>query len=107
MDKTTSDVHIKVTWTVLAILATAFMAWAGVVWHRSGELLENQNEILVNQARDQQMMNQLMRGFDKHERLPWHSEAGQQIIELRGLTNSHERRIVNLEDGRHAVGDIE
>ena len=99
--------HIKVTWTVLALLATAFMAWAGVVWHRSGDLLENQNEILINQARDRQMMEQLMRSNDKHERLPWHSEAGQQIIEMRGLVNSHERRIINLEDGRHAAEDVD
>ena len=81
---TSSELQIKITWTVLAILAAAFMAWAGVVWHRSGELLENQNAILVNQARDRQVIEQIMRSFDKHERLPWHSEAGQQIIELRG-----------------------
>jgi len=83
------------------------MAWAGVVWHRSGELLDNQNKILIQQARIEQMLETLNRAFDKHEQLPWHSEAGTQIIELRGLTNSHQRRLLNLEDGRRAFDDME
>lgn len=98
--------QLKITWSVVAMLAAAFMAWAGVVYVKSEDLLEGQQRILVEQTRIQGSQAQLkasldtlIRDLERHEQQPWHTEAGTQIIELRGRTNSHERRILNLEDG--------
>lgn len=82
------------------------MAWAGVVWVKSEDLLDGQQQILVEQARIQGTLAQLeatmksvLRDLERHENKPWHTEAGTQIIELRGRANDHSRRLLNLEDG--------
>lgn len=103
---TPPEIQLRITWTVVGLLAVAFMAWAGVVYWKSEDLLEGQQQILVEQARIQGALSQLdatlknvLRDLERHEEAPWHTEAGTQIIELRGRANSHERRILNLEDG--------
>ena len=90
----------RATWTVLGLLAVAFMAWAGVVWDRSNRLLTDLQMALQDVARAQERVDAMRRETGRHYELHWHSEAGEQIIELRGRMAGAERRILTLEHGR-------
>ena len=93
MDNRREPVPVRIVWTVLGFLAVAFMAWAGVVWDRSSALLENQQKILIEQAKIEQKLETLMAQHRAHRASPWHRQAGEQIIRMREKLEDHERRL--------------
>ena len=63
---------------LLSALVAAFLAWAGVVWRASENLSERLTRI-------EEKLDHVRTNVSEHEAQPWHSRAGEAIIQLQTL----------------------
>lgn len=74
----------KFTNFLLSALTAAFIAWAGTVWNTGEKIIALLSEIQSEQASQGAQMVELRRSLDRHEMLPWHLRAGEEISRLKG-----------------------
>lgn len=96
------EVPLKIFATALAILAAAFLGWAGVVfnaWQDTRDMLfsvgagqQSTQATLKAVASD---VSRIAREIERHEERPWHDSAGNELAtirsELKALEEKHRK----------------
>ena len=72
-----------VSW-LLAALASAFVAWAGVVWNTGDRIMQTVNAIYADVREMGVEIRHLRQDVDRHEAQPWHQRAGEEINKMKG-----------------------
>lgn len=73
----------RFTKTLLALIGTAFLSWAGVVWQTGNEVSEAADDVRSRLSRLEAKIDTYSGLLRAHEAQPWHETAGQEIKTLR------------------------
>lgn len=77
---------------ILGVLSIAFVAWAGVVWSASQQVITGQNLIQIRLTSLEDRVTYFVDRLALHEAADWHSAAGLEITRIRSKQDSHDEQ---------------
>ena len=81
---------IRINATLAALLSSAFLAWAGLVWSQSSRILELAQEIHAD-------LRKLEERQANHEEAPWHHGIQSHVIDSEKKMDVTRSRLERLE----------
>lgn len=75
-DNPSSAFYAKLSTVLASIVSLGFLAWSGVIWTRSDDLMKANTQILRGQERLELKLDHISATLTEHKARPWHDEAG-------------------------------
>ena len=80
-----------------ALLSSAFLAWAGVIWGAWSDVSQRLFGMSESMARVEVTVVETVRRMNEHERRPWHDDAGRAHSATQGQLDRLRDRVERLE----------
>lgn len=90
--------YAKLATALATIVSVGFLAWAGLIWTRSDDLMKANNAIIASQQRIELKLEFMTEAINEHRKRPWHDEAGRAHAATRREMDGIRQRMGLIED---------